>query len=89
MDRFMVVATFRDGTDMADVFAVRDDEVARVGILRDEGRIGAIYLSLARRRVFIEVIAPTPDDVDDIVGSLPMAKWWDIDVHPLGASPMP
>ena len=89
MNRYMVIATFRNGTDMSEVFAVAPDEVARVEALRAEGRIGAVYLSLPRGTVFIEVSAADEADVGTVIGSLPMAKWWELDIHPITAPPTP
>ena len=37
---YMVVATFRQGTDMDEVFAVADAERAQVKVLTAEGRMG-------------------------------------------------
>lgn len=85
----MVVATFRDGTDMDDVFAVIPEERARVAELEQDGRVGDIHLSLARGTVFIEVHADDPDDAAATVRTLPMARWWDLDVFPLGAAAIP
>lgn len=86
MSSFMVVATFRPGTDMADVMAVVPQEQARVAELQAEGRIGAVYLATAgRRTVFLETVAESADDAVAVIGSLPMAAWWDLDLYPLNA----
>jgi len=89
MNRYMVVATFRVGADMNEVFAVAADEVARVEALRADGRMGAVYLALARGKVFIEVNATDATDVEVIIESLPMAKWWELDIYPVTAPPAP
>lgn len=89
MDAFMVVATFQEGTDMREVFAVVAEEQARVKALEDEGRVGHLYLSLARGTVFIQTFAQSDDEARDTVLSLPMAKWWNLDVFPLGAPVVP
>ena len=81
----MVICTFRQGTDMADVFAVVDEEQRRVAELVTEGRIGSIHLSLARGTVFIESFAADESDALATVRSLPMARWWDLDVFPVAA----
>ena len=48
MNEFMVICTFRKGTDMAEVFAVRAEEQAAVAALAAEGRVGDIRLALAQ-----------------------------------------
>lgn len=83
----MVICTFREGTDMADVFAVVDEEQRRVADLVAEGRVGSIRLSLARATVFIETFAADESDALATVHSLPMSRWWDLDVFPIAAEP--
>ena len=84
MKPFMVVATFTPGTHMSDVLAVVPEEQARVRELQAEGRINALYLATAARQtVFLESFGHDIDDVVAMVKTLPMAKWWDIDVFPL------
>lgn len=89
MDSFMVVCTFRAGTVMAEVFAVVAEEQAAVAVLEAEGRVGAIRLSLERGTVFIEVFASDADAAAETVRTLPMARWWDLDVFPLSAPGRP
>ena len=84
MNSFIVVATFKPGTNMADVLAVVPDEQTRVAELQSEGRIGALYLATAARQtVFLETFGDTDDDAAATVQTLPMARWWDLDVFPL------
>ena len=85
MDPFMAICTFKEGTAMEDVFAVVAEEQAQVKILETQGRIGSIHLSLARGTVFIEIFADDEGDAAATVRTLPMSKWWDIDVYPLAA----
>jgi len=89
MDAFMVVATFKPDTDMTQVFAVVAEEQARVKVLEAEGKIGHIFLSLARGTVFIQAFAGSEDEARDTVLSLPMAKWWDLQLFALGAPAAP
>ena len=80
----MVVSTFRPGTDMAEVMQVVAEEQAKVGELKAAGQIGAIYLStVTRGTVFLEIFADDEESARATVTSLPMAKWWDIDVFPI------
>ena len=85
LNEFMVICTFRKGTDMAEVFAVRAEEQAAVAALAAEGRVGDIRLALARGTVFIQAFARDAAEAEATVGSLPMAKWWDMDVFPIAA----
>lgn len=88
MPAFMVICTFREGTDMGEVMSVVEEEQAQVAALSAAGRVGALHLSLARGTVFIETFADDVDDAADTVRTLPMAAWWDLDVFPLGAPPV-
>ena len=89
MEKFMVLCTFKEGTVMAEVFAVVAEEQAHVVALQGEGRVGAVHLSLARGTVFIETFAHTLDEAEATVRTLPMAKWWNIDAYPLAAPALP
>lgn len=70
---------------MAEVFAVVAKEQTKVAELSAEGRVGSIHLALSRGTVFIETFADDPEAAETTVRSLPMARWWDIDVYPIGA----
>ena len=84
MNPFMVVCTFRPGTDMAEVMAVVGEEQAKVAELKALGVIGAVYLATRDRgTVFLEVFADGPEGAHEAVTSLPMSRWWDLDVYPL------
>ncbi len=85
VNEFMVVCRFREGTEMREVFAVVAEEQAAVAALSEEGRLGDIRLSLARGTVFIAAFASDADEAGSTVRSLPMAKWWDVDVFPIAA----
>jgi muconolactone delta-isomerase len=82
LDTFMVVCTFKPETVMDDVFAVVAEEQAQIRELEAEGRIGAIHLSMARRTVFLEIFATDADSAEQTVRTLPMSKWWDLDLYP-------
>jgi muconolactone delta-isomerase len=88
VDEFMVVCTFRAGTDMREVFAVVAEEQAAVAALAAEGRLGDIRLSLARGTIFIQAFGNDSDGATATVRLLPMSKWWDIDVFPIAAPPL-
>ena len=86
MEKFMVVCTFKQGTEMSDVYAVVAEEQAKAAELQAAGKIGAIHLAtLSRGTVFIEAFAATLEEATATIQSLPMAIWWDIDVFPLSA----
>ncbi|WP_046494151.1 muconolactone Delta-isomerase family protein [Streptomyces odonnellii] len=80
---FMVVATLRDDTDFTEFAALRDDEQRQIEMLRTDGRIGAHYVSAARRATFIEVIAADENQVAETLATLPFARFFDVDVYPI------
>ena len=82
MNTYIVVATFKPNTNMQEVFAVVADERAKVAVLRSAGQLGAVHLSLARNTVFLEIFAPNETQASADVNSLPMSRWWDIDLYP-------
>jgi hypothetical protein len=79
---FMVFATLRDDTDFAEFAALREDEQKQLEVLRSEGRIGAHYVSPARRATFIEVVAADEAQVAETLATLPFARFFDADVYP-------
>ena len=87
MATFIVKCTFREGTDMAEVFAVVAEEQAHAAALVAEGRVGSIYLAMARGTVFIETFAEDPQEAVATIKTLPMAAWWDLDVFAVNAPP--
>lgn len=87
MSAYMVVARFIPGTDMEEVMAVVKEEQAQVAVLTGEGRLGTINISLPRQTVFIEVLADDESAAEETVRSLPMAKWWTLDVFPTRVPP--
>ncbi|CAB4324185.1 unannotated protein [freshwater metagenome] len=90
MDAFMVVATFKPGTSMAEVLTVVAEEQAKVTELQAAGIIGEIRLATASRQtVFLEVFGSSQEDVESSVRMLPMAKWWDLDIFPLNEPASP
>lgn len=89
MDEFMVLCTFKPGTVMSEVFAVVAEEQAAVAAFTEQGRLGRIHLSLGKGTVFIEAFADSADAALGTVESLPMAKWWDIEVFPIAAPALP
>ena len=90
MEKFMVVCTFKQGTEMKDVYSVVAEEQAKAAELQDAGKIGAIHLAtISRGTVFIETFAENLEGATATIQSLPMAVWWDIDVFPLSAPGKP
>jgi muconolactone delta-isomerase len=88
MNTYLILATFKPGTDMNEVMAVREAEEAQVLVLRNEGRIGKILLSLPKNTVFIEVFADSEESAEATTRTLPISKWWDITVYPTAKIPM-
>jgi len=89
LNTYMVVAKFRPDTDMKDVYAVRDQEMATFDALKTAGRLGSLHASLRRGTVFIEAFAHDETSAEETVMSLPMARYWTIDVYPTPALPPP
>jgi muconolactone delta-isomerase len=90
MEKFMVVCTFKQGTQMSDVYEVVAEEQAKAAELQAAGKIGAIHLAtISRGTVFIETNAANIEEATATIQSLPMAIWWDIDVFPLSAPGKP
>ncbi len=87
MGTFMVIAGFSPDTDLPLINAVVAEEVAQVQLLRADGRMGAVHVSPAKGRVFLEVLAESEDDARATVETLPMAKWWDIEIYPTVGPP--
>jgi muconolactone delta-isomerase len=79
---FMVFATLRDDTDFAEFAALREDEQKQLEVLRSEGRIGAHYVSPARRATFVEVVAADEAEVAETLATLPFARFFDAEVYP-------
>ncbi|MGW3965501.1 muconolactone Delta-isomerase family protein [Amycolatopsis sp. NPDC005003] len=79
---FMVFATLRDDTDFAEFAALREDEQKQLEVLRSAGKIGAHYVSPARRATFLEVIAADQEQVVETLATLPFARFFDADVYP-------
>jgi hypothetical protein len=77
---FIVVATFKADTDMAEVAGLVPDEIAKVEELRSAQRMGAVHIALARGTVFIEVIAADEPGAVATVHELPLGKFFDLDV---------
>jgi hypothetical protein len=82
MNTFIVVATFKPNTNMQEVFAVVNEERAQVAVLRSAGQLGFVHLSLARSTVFLEILAADETQARAVVNSLPMSRWWDLDLYP-------
>jgi len=87
MSAFMAVASFSPETDLPQMNTVIAEEVAQVKTLRTEGRMGAVHVSPTRGTVFLEVIAEDEAAARAVVETLPMARWWTIDVYPTMAAP--
>lgn len=87
MPTFMVVATFDPETDLPQMRSVIAEEVAQVKVLEGEGRLTSLHISSARGTVFLGIAAGDADEALATVHTLPMAKWWTIDVYPTDAPP--
>ena len=87
MGTFIAMASFSPETDLPQMQTVIAEEVAQVEELRSEGSLGAVHVSAAKGRVFIEVIADDEDSARATIEMLPMAKWWVIEIFPTQGPP--
>lgn len=79
----MVVATFKAGTNMQEVFALVEEEKAAVSQMQESGMLGGIRLAVPKGKVFLDVFADDEESAGFVVTKLPMAKFWDLEVFPL------
>jgi pyridoxamine 5'-phosphate oxidase family protein len=86
---FIVVATFKPDTDMREVMAVVAEERAQVDVLKRDGRMGSGFISQPRGTVFLEIFAADESGAAETAKTLPMSKWWDLDVYPTPAPALP
>ena len=85
IETFVVVATIRDDTNIADLAALRADEQKQLEVLQSDGRIGAHHVAAARRTVFLEVMAADEEQVVKTLATLPFNKFFDLDIYPTSA----
>lgn len=84
---YIAVASFSPENDLPSMSAVIAEEVAHVRALTAEGRLKAVHVSPTRGRVFLDVIAESEDEARATVETLPMARWWEIEVYPTMGPP--
>jgi len=58
MEKFMVVCTFKQGTEMKDVYSVVAEEQAKAAELQAAGKIGAIHLATISREPYSSRLLP-------------------------------
>ena len=87
MATFIAVASFSPETDLPLMNGVLAEEVAQVRKLTAEGRLKAVHASPSRGRAFLEVVSESEDEALATVQTLPMAKWWEIEVYPTMGPP--
>ena len=85
MNRFIVVATFKAGTDQDKVTAMAPEEGIAAKALADEGLLNSVRVSLARDKVFLEVSAEDADAATAAINRLPMVVFWDLEVYQVNA----
>lgn len=82
---FIVIARFLPQTDMTEIRAHIPAERAQVAILKEAGRLGTVHLAMPRGTVFLEVFAEDAAAATVTVQTLPMARYWELDVYPIVA----
>ncbi len=83
MKSFMAIATFKPEVTVDDIRELIPAEMAQAKILEEEGRLGAIKVSMARRTVFLETFAEDESGALETVSSLPFIKLWEVDIYPI------
>ena len=86
MHSYMVVCTFKAGTDMAEVMTLVEQEKAKLKEIQIEGRIGSVRLAVPNGKVFLDVFANSAEEAEATVFELPMSKWWNLAVYPLSGT---
>lgn len=80
---FMVFGTLRTDIDFAEFGALREAEEKQLDALRSAGKVGAHYVSRARGATFMEVLAADEGEVAETIGTLPFARFFELDVYPM------
>lgn len=86
MSQFMAVSTFIDGTNMAEVLKVVEEEKAKVSELQETGHVGSVRLALPQGKVFLDVFANAAAAAKLVVEQLPVAKWWNAEIFTLSGT---
>jgi hypothetical protein len=84
---FIVVGVLRDGTNPADLAALRADEHQQLDALVSAGRVGFHHVAHARGTVFLEVIADSEAQAQETLATLPFAQFFDPDIYAITAAP--
>lgn len=83
---FLAALTFHV-TDPAAVGALVPQEIARIQVLKAEGKILRVVLTQDRARGFIELRAASAEEAHATLATLPLHRYMQIDLlGPLGAS---
>ena len=81
MNTYMVVCTFAASVPWEQVTAMVAQEQQAAAALRAEGVLAAVRVSVARDKVFLEVLADDADGARAVVNRLPMAVFWGLEVY--------
>jgi hypothetical protein len=88
MSTFIILARFKPDTQMDEVRTHVAAERAQVGVLREANKLGAVHLAMSRQTGFLEVHAADAAEAEATARTLPMSRWWDLDVYPT-VDPLP
>jgi hypothetical protein len=81
MNTFMVVATFKPGTDQDEVTAMAPQENAAATALAAAGTLNGVRISIPRNKVFLEITAEDSAAAEAAINQLPMVVFWDLEIY--------
>jgi hypothetical protein len=81
MSTFMVVCSFRPDVAWEEVSAMVPQEQEAATLLREEGALLAVRVSVARDKVFLEVSAEDRVGALGVAQRLPMSVVWDLEAY--------
>ena len=85
LQTFVVVATIRRDTNLADMMALMADEQMQIRSLQAGGSIGADHVAPSRTTAFLEVFASDEEHVMETLATLPFNPFFGVDVLPIEA----
>ncbi len=85
MNRYMVVATFKPGTNQDEVTAMAPEEGVAANRLAADGVLNSVRVSMPRDKVFLDITAEDAAAAEAAVNTLPMVVFWDLEIYQVAA----